>query len=254
MPSDKQPVSGYRKEFDDDVRAERYDDQQYATSSWSSLLWEHEQEVLEGLLSDPDFLPVRRRYVDFACGTGRVIEVLATRFDDVEGVDISEAMLRRARRRLPGVRFVAGDVMRCPELVGANVDLVTMFRFLLNAEPADRLGALSWARGLLRDDASRIIVNNHGNLWTHKAIPYAVRRVRHSGGSVTGNVLSHRQVVSLVNAAGLKVERVIGLGYLGGHAQQLLGRNRMSRLQRRLSGVRWVQRLGEDQIYVLSLG
>src|SRR5680860_1249633 len=90
MPSDTYPVRGYRKEFADDGQAEKYDEQEYASSSWSSLLWELEKQVLDNLLDDPDFVPLRRRYVDFACGTGRVTELFATRFDAVEGIDISE--------------------------------------------------------------------------------------------------------------------------------------------------------------------
>ncbi|MCI4343442.1 MAG: class I SAM-dependent methyltransferase [Thermoplasmata archaeon] len=50
-----------------------------------------------------------RRWLDVACGTGRHLEILRRRYD-VTGVDLSRPMLREARKRLPGVRLVAGDM------------------------------------------------------------------------------------------------------------------------------------------------
>ena len=49
------------------------------------------------------------RWLDVACGTGRHLEYLRRRFRTV-GVDLSPEMLRLARRRLPGVRLVRGDM------------------------------------------------------------------------------------------------------------------------------------------------
>jgi len=63
-----------------------------------------------------------RRWLDVACGTGRHLEFLRRRFE-VVGVDLSEPMLREARRRLPGVRLVRGD-MRSFDL-GERFDVVS---------------------------------------------------------------------------------------------------------------------------------
>ncbi len=49
------------------------------------------------------------RWLDVACGTGRHLEHLRRRYE-VVGVDLSPAMLREARRRVPGVRLVRGDM------------------------------------------------------------------------------------------------------------------------------------------------
>jgi len=48
-------------------------------------------------------------WLDAACGTGRHLEFLRRRHS-VAGVDSSEAMLRIARRRLPGVPLHQGDI------------------------------------------------------------------------------------------------------------------------------------------------
>jgi len=63
-----------------------------------------------------------RRWLDVACGTGRHLEYLRREFE-VTGVDLSEPMLRLARRRLPGVRLVRGD-MRSFDL-GEEFDVVS---------------------------------------------------------------------------------------------------------------------------------
>ena len=63
-----------------------------------------------------------RRWLDVACGTGRHLEHLRRGWD-VRGVDASPEMLREARRRLPGVRFVRAD-MRSLEL-GTQFDVVS---------------------------------------------------------------------------------------------------------------------------------
>ena len=71
------------------------------------------------------FLPDRRRAVellevqagdrvlDFGCGTGWSMPRLrASQPAEITGVDCSPAMLARARRRHPDVRFIQGDITR----------------------------------------------------------------------------------------------------------------------------------------------
>jgi ubiquinone/menaquinone biosynthesis C-methylase UbiE len=53
--------------------------------------------------------PGRTTWLDVACGTGRHLEYLRRRHSTV-GVDGSREMLRCARRRLPGVPLVLGDM------------------------------------------------------------------------------------------------------------------------------------------------
>ena len=58
-------------------------------------------------------MPRASRILDIACGTGDFCLVLRRRFPEakVRGVDLSEGMLEIARRKCPGMEFVAGDVM-----------------------------------------------------------------------------------------------------------------------------------------------
>jgi SAM-dependent methyltransferase len=62
--------------------------------------------------------------VDVACGTGRLAARLAERGHRTTGIDESEAMLARARGRVSGARFVAGDLHRLP-LASRSADVLT---------------------------------------------------------------------------------------------------------------------------------
>lgn len=246
--------ASYRSEFDEEGLAKQYDVSEYGPHSWSTLLWALEQKTLAEALCRCDFVPNRERYLDFACGTGRVTEFIAPHFQSTVGVDISEAMLEQARPRVPSAEFIRGDVIADPFLAGGKFDFVTSFRFILNADPSDRLPVLKWLRGRLRDESSRAMVNNHSNLWTHKAITHAVRRVRNRGNLITGNVLSHHQMAILVRDAGFSIESIHGMGLLGGQALRVIPFEFMAHLQARLREIPLLEKLGEDQIYVLAPG
>ena len=63
-----------------------------------------------------------RRWLDVACGTGRHLEDVPATWRRV-GVDASPDMLRVARQRLPGVRFVRADMRRFD--LGEEFDVVS---------------------------------------------------------------------------------------------------------------------------------
>src|SRR5215218_10458398 len=54
------------------------------------------------------------RALDAACGTGRQAAALAELGHDVVGVDATEAMLERARERVPGAEFRLGLLTELP--------------------------------------------------------------------------------------------------------------------------------------------
>ena len=225
---------------------------QYGDRTWSTVLWTQERTFLRQLLDRPSFVPSRSHYIDFACGTGRVTQFLSPYFTKTTGVDISHAMLSRAREMVPDGNFIQGDVCTTDLLPGSKADLITAFRFLLNAEAQDRLPALKWMRSQLRDGDSRVVINNHGNLMTHKIIPHLARKLRGKGNSSTGNLLSHRRTIRLVHEAGFRVEEVRGYGYVGAHLLGILEYEKVLYLQQRMETDGPLRRLAEDQVYVLA--
>ncbi len=184
--------------------ADRYDRDLWDPSTARGLEWVLEQRILTQMLAGR---PPARRAIDFACGTGRVLEYLAERTPEVIGVDISAAMLDVARRRVPAARLVEGDVTVDPGLLTETADVVTAFRFLLNAEPALRSAALDWMRDRLAPGGA-LIVNFHLN---PRSLRGRYLRLRHDPEV---NLVGVTQACTLLAEHGLTVRRVRGYSYL----------------------------------------
>lgn len=78
-----------------------------------------------------------RTLLDVACGTGAHLEHLRASFE-VEGLDLDRAMLRYARKRLPGVRLHQGDFTRFD--LGKQYDaVVCLFSAICHANTIPKL-------------------------------------------------------------------------------------------------------------------
>lgn len=89
-------------------------------------------------------VPGGSRIVDVPCGTGRMLPLLLCYASSVIGMDVSEPMMRHARRRLNGqgrVCFVRGDAKAMP-LADRSVDAVFCIRFAMHLKPAERSAVL----------------------------------------------------------------------------------------------------------------
>lgn len=138
--------------------------------------------------------------LDFACGTGRVTEVLGDAVAEVVGVDVSGEMLRRARLRCPSVRFVEADLTVEGTDGLPRADMITAFRFFQNAEPSLRSAALEALVQLLAEDGALVL-----NVQCNAQSPMGVyRRVRRRFGATT-STLSLAEVADLLGGHGLGV-------------------------------------------------
>jgi SAM-dependent methyltransferase len=105
--------------------------------------------ALLNLLDDPG----GRRWLDLACGSGRLSRVLARRGATVTGIDISSAMLDKARaaeRSSPlGITYVQGDATTPQALAGAVFDGVVCNHGLADIDDLD--GVLATTERVLVD-------------------------------------------------------------------------------------------------------
>src|SRR5690606_36004888 len=92
-------ASGYRDRFAEDAAAERYERVVYAPRSHSSAIWEQQKRLLADLIRRQRRAGRPTSVLDFACGTGRVLQLAEGLADESVGVDVSPAMLAVARRR-----------------------------------------------------------------------------------------------------------------------------------------------------------
>lgn len=185
-------------------------------------------------------------HLDFACGTGRILEVIAPRFAQATGVDISVQMLALARERFPGVDLLLGDVTREPGLVPGVFDSATIFRFFANAEPALREEVAAWLSAHLKGGGV-LIGNTHSHTWSWSGGLNLMAHVFLRRGART---LSRAEMTRLLDRHGFTVQRWQGyriMPTIGGRA--VLGRRMhiaMDALLRRLH----LGFFGSDQLFL----
>lgn len=151
------------------------------------------------------FKGARPRYLDFACGTGRIVQTVAPMCSEAVGVDVSPSMLAEARSKCPSVRFVEAD------LTSSNIDLglfdlVTSFRFFGNAQQGLRVAVLRALHRLLKPGAY-LIINSHRNPQSLASMINAA-----GGGSNEGIDLSYFKLKRLLHECGFEIVLIRPVG------------------------------------------
>jgi len=203
--------SSYRDSHLGAAKAQSYDEDLWDAQAAKGLDWLVEQCLLDGILrsarSGRSLAP--QSAADFACGTGRVLEFLGRHFPAPVGLDISPDMLALARVRCPDAQLIQGDVTTTPGLAAGPFDLITAFRFFLNAEPSLRRDALAWMRACLRPDGL-VVANFHLN-------PASLRgrylRLRMASAEPLP-MMGIEEACRLFTDNGFTVCRIIGYSYL----------------------------------------
>jgi ubiquinone/menaquinone biosynthesis C-methylase UbiE len=184
----------------------------YYAAQWRQL----EQPLLSRL-----FLNLKengsRTMLDIACGQGRIARLGAKYFERVHGFDISPAMLAQAKQSfgddaslaVADVSFELGDVRTFT--ADQPFDVVTAFRFFLNAEDDLRLDGLRCARRNLMPGGT-FIANVHVAATSPLAMFYGLsntaRRLLGKSSTAVRNSISVRQLRNLFASEGLRIDRV----------------------------------------------
>jgi ubiquinone/menaquinone biosynthesis C-methylase UbiE len=162
------------------------------------------------------------RWLDLACGHGRLSRELARRGAAVTGIDVSHELLDRARDVTdPALRvtYVEGDATSKSALQGESFDGVACHFGLLDIDDLD--GALATVARVLRDDGRFVFSTLHPAFpgWGSSAPPswsnagyYAEGWFRPDTANLRARVGSnHRMLSTYLNALldhGLRIERV----------------------------------------------
>jgi ubiquinone/menaquinone biosynthesis C-methylase UbiE len=123
--------------------------------------------LLDWLLAQ---LPARgERALDAGCGSGRHVIVLAERFDQVVGIDISEPLINIARERRShgNVRYQVSDLMNFADPDG--FDLVFSSTTLHHLPDLD--AALEHLQGLVRPGGRAVLIDNVARRPSQKVLP-----------------------------------------------------------------------------------
>jgi 2-polyprenyl-3-methyl-5-hydroxy-6-metoxy-1,4-benzoquinol methylase len=200
------------------------------------------------------------RYLDFACGTGRILSVFRDRIGRRVGIDTSAYQLEVAQRKDPAAHLICGNLVTQPELLaGRRFDLITCFRLLLHLEPEYRVPVLRRIREHL-GPSGWLIADNHMNrysalglaaLFAHKVLRVPRKPFVPPGRRGISATLSEAEMRRALGEAGFEVVEVHRLFVLPGHGSvMMLPRRWLVALEGLLGRVPGVRRLSKNQIYV----
>ncbi len=183
-----------------------YYNRTYQSGYYAALWRKIEKPLIENILrgiGGPD-----RKCLDFACGTGRITNIAAPFFGEVVGTDVSESMLACAR--VPeNVRLRRVDIIK--KHLGETFDVITAFRFFLNAEDAlKREALLAIYRHLC--DRGWLVCNIHMN--ASSPVGLAHRIVARIIQRPVQNTLDLDQFTKLLLEAGFAIDDTMAYGYL----------------------------------------
>ena len=157
------------------------------------------KEIIENYLSGS-----LGNYVDFACGTGRIISAVEQYATNSIGVDVSETMINEARRKCKRTEFFVQDVTKQP-LTLPTIDVATAFRFFGNAQQELRKSVLQFLHSTLRT-GGHLILNNHRN-------PHSVQnRLFSLTGGQHEMDLTYGKLRKLLEEQGFQIAMTFGIG------------------------------------------
>ncbi len=191
--------AGYRSSHTTLGYGVRYNNN-YSAGYYAALYRECEMPLIRNIFAE--LCRTRGSLLDFACGTGRITRLAPPFFDTVVGVDISEDMLRNAHID-ESIRYLCRDITHEP--LGEKFEVITAFRFFLNAEPSLRDEALNAICSHLEKDG-RLICNIHMNASSIMGVFY--RMARMLPRLPQHNTLSYSQFEELLGSHGLLIEAV----------------------------------------------
>lgn len=205
-------ASDYRDSHTSPEKGITYD-KSFHDQGYRRYIWSWEKKVLKEIIDD--YFPHNRqiKYLDFACGTGRIVGYLENFVSESYGVDVSESMLEVAMQNLTKTTLIKADLTRNNSLSGECFNLITSFRFFLNAQPELRESVIKILSGLLNRNGYLVfnIHMNRGSIFDRMLKLYG-RAKGYSEESY--NSLGIQEVKGMIQNAGLQIEGIYHFGII----------------------------------------
>ncbi|MFZ2190242.1 MAG: class I SAM-dependent methyltransferase [Candidatus Magasanikiibacteriota bacterium] len=193
----------YQDRFQDNKEAVNYDENEYGNNSYSNLIWKIEKEYIELEVCKIS----RNDYLDFACGTGRVISQIEKMFEYSLGVDISPAMISLARQKVKS-NLVVLDISK--ENLTRKFDLITAFRFFLNLDDDLKDSFVKILKKYLKQNGIMIItIQRNKNLY-NSAVSWLFKVLK----NVKLNEMSYDDIQKLFERNEMNIIRCKGIGVM----------------------------------------
>lgn len=215
----------------------------FSLNPYRHMVWKLEQGLLDRII-DSHYGGKDILHLDFACGTGRVLNYLADRAKVSVGVDVSRTMLDVARRTGSGAELIEADLTAKDVLGERQFNLITAFRFFPNAQPELRTQVIRILRAHLARDGF-LVFNNHKNVQSTR------NRIGRLLGRKRGHGMSTAEVEKLLSENGLEIVKAHHLCvFPASTARPILPISVLSRLEGALSRIDWLHNFGENILYV----
>lgn len=180
-------------------------DRDLATGGFDAYMTARETVLVPALVREL-FPNSRPKYLDFACGTGRITSLVEPLARECCGVDVSASMVAEAVGKCPKARFVLRDLTQEP-LDETDFELATAFRFFGNAQDDLRRAVFrAISRHLVH--GGYFVFNNHRNPASGRALLQ-----RATGRFQDHADLDFAKIRQLMEPAGLRVVRTTGIGW-----------------------------------------
>jgi SAM-dependent methyltransferase len=145
----------------------------------------------------------KTKYLDFACGTGRIIKLAENYFNETWGVDVSDSMLEISKSNCNSSTLLNQDITS--NRINKKFDVITAFRFFLNAQKQLRLNVLTEMHAMMNKNGY-LIINVHVNANSPLGWVYRIRnKVRKK---TIANTMSLECISKELNDSGFDIEEV----------------------------------------------
>lgn len=225
-------------------------DTHFKNDSFNARVWELEKNILNNILDV--FYPSKKieNYLDFACGTGRICSFLEDRANNSFGIDITEEMIKIARDQCKKTKFIVGDITINSLNEPEKYDLITAFRFFLNAEKELRESALSEIGKIISKDGI-LVFNIHGNKPSFRHIAIIFSKL--VGRKTNKNEMSICDVKYMLEKHNFEIIDYYGVNFMPQFFSRFVPRQLWMFLENNLKKNEFLKKFAMDIIFVAKL-
>ncbi len=218
-------------------------------NSYRSLLWVIEMKILKKIV-EKYFSGHVEDYLDFACGTGRVLSFVEQYSDNSIGIDVSESMLSVARKNVKKSKIVHGDITKNFKILDdIEFDLISAFRFFPNAQAELRVETLMIFNKILKDEGY-LVFNNHRN--QHSLIVNRIKRfIKYFIRKKHIIYFSETEVEDLINKCEFEIVKTYHSGIFNVNEKKIVGKNSLiQRIELLCTNFSFLKHFSHNIIYV----
>ncbi len=213
------------------------------SKNYDNFIWKLEQEVLSFVFKE---MNEKSLVLDFACWTWRITSFLEKKFNNIDWVDISNDMLSVAKTKTSKVTYYLWDITRQLNL-NKKYDIITAFRFFLNAEDKLRIDALKSIFKYLSKDWI-FIFSNHWNKFSIRSIKIFLKKI--IGIKKRNNELSHNKIKELLNTNWFKIKEYYPISFLPVFLYKILNYKTIKTIEKKIQKIKFFKLFAVDLIYI----